>query len=228
MKHEQTLGIILKRINYGEADRIITILTNSHGKITVMARGVRKEKSKLAGGVELFSVSQISFIPGKRDIGTLVSSRLKTHYKQIVKDLARTSLAFEIMKLIDKVTEPECEPEYFSLLEQTLEALDNEIIPDSLIEAWFTMRLLKLLGHEPNLATDNSGKKLAAGQSYNFDYDHIAFFEHTTGKYSDQDIKLLRLMTTQPPQKIALIEDIQKLADSCKQLLAPIRNQFTN
>ena len=54
-KDLRTKAIVLRRTDYGEADRILQLLTPS-GKRSVIARGVRKEKSKLAGGIELFSV----------------------------------------------------------------------------------------------------------------------------------------------------------------------------
>lgn len=54
MKTYRTQAVVLRRTNYGEADRILQLLTPD-GRRSVMARGVRKEKSKLAGGVELFA-----------------------------------------------------------------------------------------------------------------------------------------------------------------------------
>ena len=68
-------SIVLSRINYGDNDRIVTVITRDQGKIRLIAKGSRKLKSKLAAGIELFSVSEISFIKGKGDIDTLVSSR---------------------------------------------------------------------------------------------------------------------------------------------------------
>ena len=49
----KTLGFVLRRTNYGEADRILNLIT-PQGKISAIAKGVRKPKSKLAGGVEMF------------------------------------------------------------------------------------------------------------------------------------------------------------------------------
>ena len=66
----KTEAVVLRSIRYGEADRIITFITPDRGKVKGIAKGVRKQKSKLAGGIELFSVSDISFIPGRRDIDT--------------------------------------------------------------------------------------------------------------------------------------------------------------
>src|SRR4051812_43718179 len=102
MKQILTSGIVLKRTNYGEADRIITFLTPDHGKIRLIAKGVRRVKSKLAGGIELFSVSHLTYIEGKREIGTLISTRLEKHYGDIVKDIDRVQLGYELIKLLDK------------------------------------------------------------------------------------------------------------------------------
>jgi DNA repair protein RecO (recombination protein O) len=126
VKQLLTEGIILSRIEYGEADRIITVLTPEHGKLRLMARGVRRIKSKLAGGIELFSVSDLSYIKGKGEIGTLVSSRLKTHYGSIVQDLSRVQLGYELIKLINKATEDQPDEEYFNLLRESFKALDDK------------------------------------------------------------------------------------------------------
>src|ERR1700691_3575599 len=113
MKPLLTQGIVLKRVNYGEADRIVTFLTPERGKLSLMARGVRKVKSKLAGGIELFSVSDLTFIEGRRDIGTLISSRLETHYGSIIKNIDRVQLGYELIELLNRATEDHPESAYF-------------------------------------------------------------------------------------------------------------------
>ena len=109
MQQIVTRGIVLTRTNYGEADRIVTILTPDHGKQRLMAKGVRKLKSKLAAGLELFSVSDISYIPGRGEVHTLVSSRLRVHYGKIVENLDRTMLGYELLKRINRATEDAAE-----------------------------------------------------------------------------------------------------------------------
>src|SRR5689334_13497784 len=101
MRKLNTQGIVIARTNYGEAARIITFLTPDHGKLKVMAKGVRKSKSKLAGGIELFSVSHIGILKGKGEVDTLVSSRLIKHYGNIVKELDRTNLGYQLIKELD-------------------------------------------------------------------------------------------------------------------------------
>ena len=106
----RTQCIVLLRVDYGEADRIVTVLTPDVGKLTLMAKGVRKVKSKLAGGIELFSTSEITYLPGRGSIATLVSTRLDTHYGTIVSDINRTMLGYELIKLLDKTTEMSQKP----------------------------------------------------------------------------------------------------------------------
>ena len=59
MSVERTQAIVLRRTNYGEADRILKVIT-PQGQRSIMAKGVRREKSKLAGGIELFAISDMT------------------------------------------------------------------------------------------------------------------------------------------------------------------------
>lgn len=188
-----TSGIILSRTDYGEADRILTLLTPDHGKVRLLAKGVRRVKSKLAGGIELFSVSTITFARGRGDIGTLVSTRLHKHYARIVQDLDRTMLGYQLLKELNKMTEDEPEEGYFTLLEQTFEALDDIAVELPLIRLWFAAQLLRLGGHTPNLQQDATGHKLEAAKTYTFDYDHMAFAPAERGSFAAEHIKFLRL-----------------------------------
>ena len=219
MKQNVTTGIVLKRINFGEADRIITVITPDYGKLRLMAKGVRRVKSKLAGGIELFSVSSITYIPGRRDISTLVSTRLDTHFGEIAKDINRTMLGYELLKLLNKTTEDECEDGFYELIKVMLEALNDRSISLDLVESWFYVRLLTLLGHSPNLEQDSRGNRLIANQSYDFDFESMAFFEREPGNFTDKHIKLLRLATRHKPEQIAKITDTEKLLKDCKALL---------
>jgi DNA repair protein RecO (recombination protein O) len=204
-----TQGIILSRTDFGEADRIITVLTPDQGKLRLMAKGVRKVKSKLAGGIELFSVSDITFIRGKREIGTLVSSRLQTHYGQIINDIERVQLGYDLIKTLNKATEDEPEVEYFDLLNEAFSALDNKEISLQLIRLWFLAQLLKLAGHTPNLKTDTSGHKLDENQKYNFDIEAMTFIPQGAGRFKAGHIKFLRLAFS--PHKPSALNQIQGL-----------------
>lgn len=194
MNQLNTTGIVLSRTDYGEADRILTVLTPDYGKLRLMAKGVRRVKSKLAGGIELFSVSHVSFIRGRREIGTLVSTRLIRHYGHIVSDIERVQLGYDLIKLLNKVTEDEPDGEYFELLEQAFAALNEPKVSGQLIRIWFDACLLKLGGHTPNLRTDAAGQKLQADAVYNFSFEAMAFVQHDGGRFTPDHIKFLRLI----------------------------------
>jgi DNA repair protein RecO (recombination protein O) len=223
VKQVITTGIVLARTNYQEADRIITVLTPDQGKIRLLAKGVRKSKSKMAGGIELFSVAEISFIWGKGDISTLTSSRLKHHYVHIAKDITRTMLGYDLIKLLNKTIEDEPEPEYFELLQAALEALNDNSITQDVIKLWFYAQLLRLAGHSPNLQSDTTDHALDQSQTYIFSYDDMAFTAHHSGSFTADYIKLLRLVFGgNPPHILQQVGGIQNLVPACLQLVQTI------
>ena len=209
-----TKGIVLSRTNFGEADRILTFLTADHGKIRAIAKGVRKQKSKLAGGIEIFSISDLTFLEGRSEINTLMSSRLDKHYANIVKNLERTAAAYELIRLTNKVTEDAPEEAYFNLLNSGFIALDDDAIDLGLIQVWFAAQLLKIAGHMPNLRTDQAGKKLQTGKTYEFNFDTMGFqqsrAEHDA--FNADQIKFLRLLfSDNQPKTLQKVEGINAL-----------------
>ncbi|MGH7241239.1 MAG: DNA repair protein RecO, partial [Candidatus Saccharimonadales bacterium] len=221
------MAIILKRTDYGEADRILTVLTPDHGKLRLMAKGVRRVKSKLAGGIELFSVSHITYIPGRAEIGTLVSTRLDKHYGSIIKDIERVQLGYELIKQLDKTTEDEVEPIYFDLLQQSFEALDDAQVSVTITKLWFFAQLLRLGGHEPNLQTDTAGQRLEANKAYNFDIEAMTFTAHTSGRYKAADIKFLRLLFGPAgPQALSKIVDATAHVGRLQPLVLSMSQQY--
>lgn len=220
MKQLVTQAIILSRTDYGEADRIITLLTPDYGKLRLLAKGVRRVKSKLAGGIELFSVSTITFIKGRGEIGTLVSSRLEKHYGHIIEDFDRTMLSYELIKRLHKVTEDQPEATYFELLQTTFDALNMLAIPHSVIRFWFFAQLLRLGGHAPNLQTDTAGARLQPDQAYIFDYNAMCFAPSERGEFTADHIKFLRLaFQGYAPGVLAQVTGCERLVAPCATLV---------
>ncbi|MBX4197279.1 DNA repair protein RecO [Candidatus Saccharibacteria bacterium] len=225
MKRFTTQGIILARTDYGEADRIMTFITPDNGKVKAIAKGVRKSKSKLAGGIELFSISDLSLIIGKSEINTLISTRLVKHYGNIVKDLERTNLAYELIMLMNKATEDNPEASYFNLLMQALESLNDAAINLELVRVWFYAQLLKLAGQSPNLRSQKSGEKLQASQKYDFNFDTMSFQLGDT--YNSDQIKYLRLLfSNNSPITLQKVQDSEKLARQTKSLVSSMLQNF--
>jgi DNA repair protein RecO len=221
-------GIVLSRTDFGEADRILTFLTPDQGKVRAMAKGVRKSKSKLAGGIELFSVSEITFIRGRGEINTLISTRLVKHYGDIVKDLERTNAGYELIRIVNKTTEDQPEEAYFDLLAQCFAALADNSIPPALTQLWFSMQLLKLSGHKPDLQTDINDEALDASKKYNFDFDHMKFSQAGSG-FSANQIKFLRLGFQAPqPQLLSRVGGSENLMKSALPLVQTLLSTHIN
>ncbi len=190
----KTEGIILRRTNYAEADRILNIITPV-GKVAAIAKGVRKPKSKLAGGVEMFCLSELVVHRGKGELGIITSARMKKQYGEIVKDLERMEIAAEILKKIDKAAEGVGQGEFFEILRQSLEGLNNGM-DLKLVVSWFRLNFKRASGEEMNLYRDNTGEKLAEGQRYDWLGAEEAFMVSENGEAGVNEIKMLRLMAT--------------------------------
>jgi DNA repair protein RecO (recombination protein O) len=223
----RTNGIVLSRVDYGEADRIITFLTDDAGKVTLMAKGVRRAKSKLAGAVELFSVSELVYVQGRGTMGTLISARLTRHYGRIVQDVNRTMLGYELIKLLQKSTEDAAETTYYTLLEHTLAALDVPDVPLTLIRAWFSAQLLRLAGHTPNLTTSVEGEKLLPDERYEFDFEAVAFRNGEEGGFGANEIKFLRLLFAETtPKMLISVEQADRYAEALEPFVTTLRHDY--
>lgn len=214
MKTYRTKAIVLRRTNYGEADRILQLLT-SDGRRSVMAKGVRKEKSKLAGGIELFAISDVVIGEGRGELGILTSAKLEYFYRHILEDYDRLQFGYQAIKLISRASETVDEPEWFDLLSEILMGLDVLTIPLPLIQTWFYMRYAALLGRELNLELDVDSQKLEADAFYRYDVAEQGLRKATNGELSSEHIKLLRLIATRPLKVLIQIGGIGSIIDSC-------------
>lgn len=213
MKQVKTRAILLRRLNYGEADRILTAITPDHGKVSLLAKGVRKSQSKLAGGIELLSVSDITFIEGKSELKTLISTRLHRHFHNIVENVDSTMLAYELIKTIDKATHTEAEEGTFELAETALESLDDKSVDDSIVMVWFTIRLLRLEGGGINLEKPLNASKFSDQERYEFDYDDRSFAVSKEGSFGPNVIKFLRLCArSSQPAQLQAVQQAPELA----------------
>lgn len=96
-------GIILKRRNLGEADRILTVLSHQRGKITILAKGVRRITSRRSGNVELLNRVLMYLHQGKNFLILTEATSLDT-YPKLKEDLTLSTYAFHIIELVDKFT----------------------------------------------------------------------------------------------------------------------------
>jgi DNA repair protein RecO (recombination protein O) len=217
VKTHQTRAIVLRRTNYGEADRILQLLT-PEGRRSVMAKGVRRQKSKLAGGIELFAISDVVLGEGKGDLGILTSSRLVHFYRHIIEDYDRLQFGYFAIKEIARASETVDEPEWYDALSEIFMALDSQTIPLEMTQAWFYMHYAALLGHELNLEFDTNGEKLDAAKTYRYDVGEQGLRESPGGEITAEHIKLLRLIASKSLKILAQIGGVDTILPDCLQV----------
>ncbi len=152
--HYRTQGFILKKIDRGEANRLFTIYTKNFGKLELLAKAIRKIKSKLRGGLEIFYLSEIEFIQGKTH-KTLTDVIPINNFPNIRNDLERLRIAYQISEVSDSLIKgQEQDQEIWELLNETFEKLNNYTLNPktyTLIYYYFIWNFLSLLGYQLEL-----------------------------------------------------------------------------
>ena len=204
----KTQALVLRRTNYGEADRVVHFLT-PEGQVAVMAKGVRKARSKLAGGIEMFCLSEITVHQGKAKLGVLTSAKPLRFYQHILTDWQRLELAASTLKALGKF-EGIAAAEFFQIGKSSLEALDQGLSCD-LVEAWLALRLAAARGEEVNLYCDVTGSPLQSDLVYEWDPFERGLRPQPQGAISADQIKLMRLLVTSSPQLVAKVKNLDTL-----------------
>jgi DNA repair protein RecO len=211
----RTKAIVIRRTNYGEADRILQLMTPGYGKLSVIARGVRREKSKLAGSIELFAALDVTVSLGKGSLGTLTGSRLVKFYGLILRDYDRMTFAYEVLKQVSRAADALDEPAFYDLLEQSFAYLGIDEVPLDFVQVWFWLQLGIMLGHGLNLATDDTGMNLVEDARYSYDESQSVFTYSENGRFTSDHIKFLRLLSAQSPRVAMKVRGVGKLLDDC-------------
>lgn len=145
MRSFKAEGIVIKRSNYSEADRIVTIFTKQNGKIKVKATGVRKIASRRSPHIEPLNYCIFGLYQGK-GMPVLTEVESKESFPLLKKDLHRIGFAYHVCELIDGLcAENQENPEVFMLLGRTLRKLSKEENLQEVIYQ-FELELLRLLG----------------------------------------------------------------------------------
>jgi DNA repair protein RecO (recombination protein O) len=142
---------VLRKLDYGEADRIFTFLTRTHGKVGAIAKGVRRPESKLGPSLELYGHVDLLLAKGRGDLDVVAQVQRVAGYR-IEGVVERMSHAALICELAERV----CEDRHpvdgvYELTVMALEELARETEPQR-ASAYFLMAALDLLGYAPQLA----------------------------------------------------------------------------
>lgn len=170
-KNYKATGIVIKRMNYKEADKILTIFTREQGKISAIAKGVRRSKSKLTGYLEPFTPVQLELYEG-RGLDIVVSAELASNPTVEPGNLNNFSLASCMAELIGVTcNEGEQHTEVYDLFATSLQLIGQ--VPSALLMSTFELKLLNSLGFTPELNSCTvCHQKLLPGSSYYFCPQH--------------------------------------------------------
>ena len=149
----KTEAIVLRSMDLGEADRILTVLTPRLGKLRIAAKGIRRTRSRLGGGLEPFSDVQLVLAVGRTfDVVTQVA--VTDPHLGLRDDLQATAAAWYVAELADRFCEGSADSHAaFVLLAQALAALDAPAaaIARDTVNRWFELHLLEAMGFRPEL-----------------------------------------------------------------------------
>jgi DNA repair protein RecO (recombination protein O) len=148
----KTEAIVLRTMELGEADRVLTVLTPRLGKLRVIAKGVRRPRSRIGGGLQPFSDVQLVLAVG-RTFDVVTGSSLEDTHLGLQNDLHSTAAAWYVVDLTDRFVEGAADShDAFRLLAQALSALDaGAAVARDVVARWFELALLDAMGFKPEL-----------------------------------------------------------------------------
>lgn len=148
----KTEGIVLRTNDYGEGNKILTLLTKEQGKISIMARGARKPKSRLSAISQLFTYGHYLYYKGSgRGMGTLSQGEIIQSFRALRQDLLQTAYAAYFAELTDKlIEEHEPNPYLFKLFLDSC-ALLEEGKDAEIVSRLYELKVLSSGGYRPFL-----------------------------------------------------------------------------
>lgn len=208
----RTEAIVLRRKDIGEADRVLTLLTPERGKLRVVAKGIRKPRSRKAGHLELFSRTNLLVATG-RDLGIVTQAQLVDAHRPLREDLLRGAYAAYAVELMDKFTPEQQESgELYHLLADMLHQL-SQPTPVPLASRYYELRLLALAGFQPELRRCVLGGEAIVAEDQYFSAVQGGVVCAKCGKnragltpISMEALKYLRYFQSQPFSKVAALK----------------------
>lgn len=143
-------GIVLRRGNFGEADQIVTLLTRYHGKVSAVAKGVRRMGSRKGGNLDLLNHVKLYLAEGK-SMDIITEVELVDAWPRLKVDLSRVAVSYQVIELANEfVSERQENKAVFDLTLAALKWLDEGDLPEQTL-AIYQVKLLDIVGFQPQL-----------------------------------------------------------------------------
>jgi DNA repair protein RecO (recombination protein O) len=145
-------GIVLRSVKLGEADKIVTILTQGSGKVRAVAKGVRKTTSRFGARLEPFTHVNLMLYRGRGSLDTVTQAEILAPHLNIRADLGLFAAGETMLEAVDKVAEEhEKNVRLVVLLLAGLRALDAKPADPAAVTESFLLKLLSVSGFHPSL-----------------------------------------------------------------------------
>jgi DNA repair protein RecO (recombination protein O) len=169
MSYLRTKGIIIKQVNFGEADNIVTILTSSRGKISAFAKNAKRTRSRLAASVQLMCYGDFILFKG-RNMYNINSCEVIEPFYNIRNDIIKLTYSAHILDITnDIIQENQPASRVLQLLLNSLYMLAKTDKSPELIIRIFEFRILTILGYAPCVSSCSiCGKESKGGYFFSF------------------------------------------------------------
>lgn len=145
-------GLVIREVNYKEADKILTVLTDTEGKLTVSARGARRKSCKYAAATQLFAYSEMTLFANKGR-WSLNEAETREQFLGLREDIGRLALASYMAQMLEALSDEDMpNPQLLQCGLNSLYVLSRGLCPEKQIKAVFELRLMCLSGYEPDLS----------------------------------------------------------------------------
>ena len=144
-----TAGMILAAYDYAEYDKRLKVLTADVGKVTVFARGVRRQNSKFMGMTDMFSFGDFRLFAGKSAYN-LSGVEISNYFEEIRHDIEKMCFASYFADLADYSVHENMEgKDMLLLIYRSLQALDTNSIDNRLVRAVYELKTVMINGVYP-------------------------------------------------------------------------------
>jgi len=145
-------GVVLRSQKLGEADKIVTVMTQGSGKVRAVAKGIRKTTSRFGARLEPFTHVSLMVYRGRGSLDTVSQAEIVTPFLGVRNDLGLFAAGETMLEAVDKVAEEhERNVRLFMLLLTGLRALDAEPKDAAAVTESFLLKMLSLSGFHPSL-----------------------------------------------------------------------------
>jgi DNA repair protein RecO (recombination protein O) len=147
-------GVVLRSVKLGEADKIVTVMTQGSGKIRAVAKGIRKTTSRFGARLEPFTHVSLMVYRGRGSLDTVSQAEIVSPFRSLRSDLGLFAAGETMLEAVDKVAEEhERNVRLFMLLLTGMRALDAKPADPAAVAESFLLKLLSLSGFHPALTT---------------------------------------------------------------------------